>query len=572
MTFQGATRWRGWKRLLLLGFSLGLAACSATAPPPAGVTSDWMKVFASPFLEFNTSGLSQQLAPIRWIYESPFLTFEADFNDDHVPDECRFRNFQILHAAHAGAIVSPRGEDLTAAYLRQCEEKISTGPKDLLRNLYRTLFIRFAVDSHPYVKRVILNLPNGYKLPGLIGLKDATHKRPWVILRAGIFGNSIDLQAERFMLLQLFEQGPFNVLFLDSLSSPETIRLNEKLAVGGLDEGLQNYQVARQLLSPQEGLNRLVSDVHMMAISMGGHGLWMAMLLNEVNPPVFKSAVAMCPLVQFKKTFTGLETNPVSFFMMNIYASFRMPLLMKRIPNIRRSQFLTDAFKYVHDNFKGPVTDDGKVRFPVDFPKDDFDRGNDLLPWIKDIKHPISIFATRRDDLVPFALNTAVLTDYAQEASAIRLYPLTESFHCSLPGAYSWNEMSALLKSQFLRNNQAADFRRIYWPVANLQVGQQINERLGFELGTGDEYLVVKVNTGSKTQTDPRSELRIQIPIGALAWGTERQVRNETEARILMRYAAQNITLGADLDGHLRLIWPVPADFTWTGTEGMQIR
>lgn len=538
----------------LLGILLG---CSEKPFQDHLRSSDWIKGFESSFLQLNDKATSQQLAILRWIYDAPIFSFDAGLEVENIPEACQFRQFQALHSAQQQGKAL---QQVTADYLQKCETQIATGPKDMWRNLYRTLFIRFGIENNPYLRRIVLNLPNGYKQPGLIALKDDQYRRPWIILRAGVLGNSVDLQAERFILMQMFEQGPFNMLFLDSMTSAETIRLNQRLSVGGLDEGLQNYQIAQKLKDPAEPLNRLVSDVHLMAVSMGGHGLFMAMILNETNPPVFKSAVGLCPMVQFRKTFLDHEASLWSFFPMNIYASWRMAPLMDKIPNIRRTWFLPDAFKYVQDNFRGPITDQGKIQFPPNFPKDDFVRGNELLPWIKLIRHPVRIFSTLKDNLVPYVFNTGILRELPEKNESIQIYTLKEGYHCSFPGAYSWSEMSAVLKAQFLSDNENAlppGFRQMDWPLPQLAVGQKVVDHLKFELNEGDELLKVKISTGGS------AEVHVMIPIGALSWGTLPKVRSETEARVLLRFAQQNIRLGAAQDGRLKLIWAVPPGFTW---------
>lgn len=547
---------------------LFVLGCSPGALQDPLKTSDWIKAFESSFMAMNDKASSEQLKVLRWIYESPWLTFDAGLEDEKISSACEFRNFEAIYAAPSAttdakgaAAGSEALRDLTADYLAKCEKDIATGPKDLARNLYRTLFIRFAVENNPYVRRVVFNLPNGYRQPGLIALKDDKHRRPWLILRAGILGNSVDIQAERFILLQLFEQGPFNMIFLDSMTSAETIKLNERLSVGGLDEGLQNYQIARQLKNPEEPLSRLVSDVHLMALSMGGHGLFMAMILNEINPPVIKSAVGLCPMVQFQETFSGHERSPLSFFGMNIYASLRMAPLMKRIPNIRRSWFLPDAFAYVRDGYRGPLTDDGTVKFPEGLPIKDFVKGNEIVSYIKSIQHPVSVFATKKDDLVPFAINTGVLMELPERSRDVRIYPLAESFHCSFPGAYSWTQMGEVLKAQFFGARRLESgvpgFRGFSWPIPQLAAGQAVNSSVKFELQDQDQFLKAKIKTQDGTETE------VQIPIDALAWGTIGRVRNETEARTLARWAHQNIHLSSDDQGHLTLAWPVPTTFTW---------
>lgn len=544
-------------RNIILLFCLVSLGCGQDPKPQAPPPNQWIQSFASPFLEMAKPGKSSQIPLLRWLYESPWLTYEAGSLSEKIPAECEFRNYRLLNSAH-----EDRGRDLVADYLQKCEFQIATGPKDFFRNLYRTLFIRFPMESHPYLHRVILNLPGGFQLPGVLALKDDKYPRPLVIVRAGIFGNSVEMQAERFMVIQFFEQGNFNVLFLDSLTSPETLKLNSHLSVGGLDEGIQNYLIASRLQDPQEPLQRLISEVHLAAISMGGHGMLMAMILNETNPRKIQSAVGLCPLVQMEKTFLGHESDPLGFSLINIYASLRMPELFRRIPGISRTRFLPESFQWVAENYQGPLSQPEGLRFPEGFPRNDFHRGNDLLPWLKEIHQPVSIFASRRDHLVPYALNAGEIERQGATLPSFRVYPLSESFHCSLPGAYSWTEMSDILNTVTLSAKADRDlpaaFRRMYWPIPDLRAaGMGVTPQRRFELKEGDEVLTVHV------QKENGSSLIVQIPLDALGWGTQGKVRTEAEAGTLLRWAQQFVQVGAYTDGELKLVWPVPAGFSW---------
>lgn len=533
------------------------AGCSPASFAPEAQPNAWMSSFESPFLQMAPQpkpNWSRNLG--RWLYESQVFSSDVAAETNDIPVGCRFRNYA---ASKSGENMT----DITREYLNDCEDAISTGPKDLLRNAYRTLFVRFPIKSHPYIRRVIMNLPNGYRLPGLLALKDDQYKRPWVIVRAGIFGSGLELKAERFLLIQLFEQAHFNVLFLDSSTSEDTIALNQHLVIGGLDEGIQNYQVGQKLLDPAEPLSRLVSEIHLLAISMGGHSIFMSMILNESNPKVFQSAVGLCPLVQFAKTFKEHEGNPGFITGVNLYASYRMGELLQRIPNLSRFRFLPQAFDWVRSQFRAPLTLTPDLKFPPGFPVNDFDKGNDLVPWMKLIKQPVSILASRQDKIVPYAMNTGVLEKQIAELPFLHIYPLTETFHCTLPGAYAWTEMSELLRAQFRTALSAPDstqelpmgFHHVFWPIPNLNEGEKVAEGIQFELQEGDEFLLAKLRTVSK------AELLVQIPVDALGWGTSQKIRTETEARVLLRWAQVNVRVSLAEDGKIYLTWGVPPGF-----------
>lgn len=562
--------------LVLILSGIFLFSCSRASHPTEGendsIRRDWLKPFASSFLEIQDHFESHQPALVRWLYQSPMFSFEAGLQNEPVSAECQFDQFRLIEAAHSRTI-----DDLTTAYLQKCEGAIQTGHRDFFRNLYRTLFLQLDVNNHPYLRRVVLHLPNGYRLPALVAMKDSRSRRPWVLLRAGIYGNSIDVQAERFMVMQMFEDGPFNVLMLDSLTSPETLRLNDKLTVGGLDEGLQNYQVAARMQSPQEPLSRLVSEVHLMAMSMGGHGLLMAMALNEVNPPVFRDALALCPLVQMEKTFADHAENPAWYAAVNLYSSLRMWPLAEKVPGIHRLSFMPEALTYVREHYRGPVTDDGTVRFPSGLDKTNFSTGNDVLPLLGQIHRPVAVFATEKDMLVPYKLNAAVLRDHAAGNPKIQVHTLREGFHCTLPGAYSWDQVSNLFRAQLMREwkqDLPPGFHRLYWPLPQLQMGQLISNQLRFHLAPGDENLTVDIQSaegGSGRAADKGTPVAtVQIPIQALTWQVEKRVRNQVEAATLIHFVRHNLHLSVNPQGHPALMWGVPSDFVWTGS-GVQI-
>ncbi len=463
--------------------------------------------------------------------ESTALGYDAGLQfQDHVPKECRWANFKLQNPSLEISV-------LTAKYLQTCETQLRNESWGWWEDYYRTMFVRIKISEHPYMKRVLLRLPNGYQQPGLLALKDSKTRRPLIIFRAGIFGNSVDIQAERHLIMQLFEQGPFNLLFLDSATSPETVKWNVRYTAGGLDEGLQNYQIAERLTREREPLSQLIEGIHFLGLSMGGHSLWMTLALNEVNKSVVKSALAICPLVQFEKTFNKHKSN----VFMNLWAYFRLSLLRDRVGGLTMFNFLSDSFQSVSQGYKGPITDDAKVVFPVaeGFRKDDYFMGNNLIPLLKSIRVPVTAFFAMQETLVPYDLNFEFLKKETTAIPNFHLFSLPKGFHCTFPGAYDWDQFSAMVRDQFLAREPELEkkYHQIsqFLPVPADEIPDDPVLRVRATVGDQD----LEVSFLSRGGTTVFSRVALQ----KLDWATAERIRSETEARALIRWARTNISL-----------------------------
>ena len=120
-----------------------------------------------------------------------------------------------------------------------------------------------------------------------------------MILRLGVFSNVEEFLPERFLLMQIFEQGLANVLVLENSTGADFIANNQRWTMGGYDEGLQNMQVVRMLRRSSAPLSQLISSVHLMGVSLGGHGVLFASLLNQYNGQpehqAIQSFTTFCP-------------------------------------------------------------------------------------------------------------------------------------------------------------------------------------------------------------------------------------------------------------------------------------
>lgn len=335
----------------------------------------------------------------------------------------------------------------TEKYLDLCEDSIKTGWTDVLSNTYFSMMLKLNPMDYPYGRLVILNLPNNYKVKGFLALKNDGKKRPLVILRTGIFSNATEFLPERFVFFQMFEQSRFNVLVLESNSGQENITRNKIFALGGYEEGLQDYFIARQLRNPKEPFSKFISSLHFVADSFGGHGVMFASILNKYNKNVIDSVLGYCPLIQFEKTFEYHKSTKWISKALNYWVHHRLLGLEEHFSELIENNFFDIFHDYMEKNYQGSKVFDGSFDLPPGMTAHlkNYWKQNDFWSYYHDIQTPTLIFATKTDPLVPYELNSQFLKELKQPN--VRIFKLTEGVHCSFPGAYQWKPMAQLAQN-----------------------------------------------------------------------------------------------------------------------------
>lgn len=465
-------------------------------------------------------------------------------------------------------------------FLQDCDQDWETGQRGLLSNTIGIMSLKLHPSRYPYGRHVILKLPHQIRIKGLLAMKTDGKRRPLVIFRTGIFSNTQEFYPERYLFLQMFEQSPFDVLVLESSSGSEFLKHNTDYAVGGFDEGLQNYWIARQLQSPQEPISRLISDVHMMGMSMGGHGVLFSALLNEqTKKPVFQSALAFCPLLNMQETLDYHRSQGFSMDILNYYASRRLKVLRERIPELQEDQFIPRFFDWIRAHYQGPLIAEGghlpgihlpegmqKVLEDPHRPEDLFWRLNHFWPWYENVKTPVVIFSTRKDPIVSWFLNAGRIEDHRMQFrdSNLKLFSFSQGYHCSLPVAYDWGVLATLFQTYFMRMspslNLQTKIQKIPLPekVLSQLKGREVYLDLQFEVPEKAAQLQAAVRfdfqfAPSWLQRFLAPEMQVSLPLSEMEFPIDETVQSPDEASLLRRWAYQNVKAqieGTDLVFH----------------------
>lgn len=464
---------------------------------------------------------------------------------------------------------------LVQKYFQDCRSEVETGENGYVTNLMSMMTMKYAPQDHPFLRRVIFNLPGNIKLKGLLGLKGDLKRRPLVILRLGIFSNVEDFKPERAWLMMLFEQSPFNILLLENMTSADFVANNNQFSFGGYDEGIQNILVARYLTDSNEPISRLVDSVHIFGISLGGHGVLFSSLLNKYNSPknqpLINSFTALCPVVDLKKTMVNLTRDGAKSAFVDLWSRQRLTGLDKKIPSLESYEnfsFLSKAISEIARTYHGSLSYVTTVRLPPKM-KDgaDFWGLNDFWKYYKDIDQPVLIYATEQDPAVPFSINSQLLQtkELKVESKNIRVVELPQGVHCTLPVPYDWSTLATLFQSYIL--SHSPNFKMT---ERSLAVDLSDDEWKGFfDEGSRVHFEVQEPNKKSGFVTleleientkGAEKSMNLSLPLSQFDFRFLNPELSVSEQEMIVRWLNQNLKLKVFLQSEkpvLKATWPV---------------
>ncbi len=439
---------------------------------------------------------------------------------------------------------------------KRCQKSFENNDGLGALNTWKMMSMEFDVHHHALIHPVVFKLAGGVKLKGLLALKGDLKKRPFVIMRLGVFSNVEEFLPERFLLMQLFEQGLANVLVLENSTGADFIANNQRWAMGGYDEGLQNMQVVKILRNKAYPLAQLISSVHLMGMSLGGHGVLFASLLNDFNGKPehrwIQSFTTFCPVVRLKETLQGLTAPGFKGAGVDFWASLRLIGLQKRIPELAdygffealklKPMFLPRAVSYLVDLYPRLSNARGPVQVPPLMENlNDFWDANNFWPYYRNIESSVLVMATVHDHLVNAETNFSWLKENSQAwNSDVGTVLFEKGYHCTLPVSYDWASVAAIVNSRVMSKdkNTRLKTREILVDITDQLKPDLIPEfkNPNFELSWAQDHeVVVKFKGNSK-----KSFFTVTLPVKELDF-TFRDPLGEPEKTTVERWLNQNI-------------------------------
>lgn len=408
----------------------------------------------SPHLEVKSRKQTQSVISKTSTLKQFGLTWSPDLPLHRRRQHCDLSTYRIALAS------DPNPQAVIKKYWQACEPEWRDSTFNTWTDSQSILRMNFEPSQHPAVRIVKWNLKNNIKAPGYLFMK-GPEKRPLVILRPGIFSSLESTVAERFLMMQLFEEGPNHLLVLPSTSGSSYIELNHLFSFGGFEEGLQTWQILELLHDSKQPLSAYVSKIHLAGVSLGGHGIWLTNLLQQLNKTkLVESTLLLCPAVDLRAIQNFHQHNPLARYFFDLWFERRLSpnshhLGLKKDERI--ADFLAKHFNEPHH----PQSPWPSVA--ISLPPDGQNSWywNDFWSWLPtyDFKDTFVIW-THLDPIIPPSSNADLLSK-KYGAPDLALLELPRGLHCSLPTTYQWAPLSltmrAALDSDGLANPNAPE-------------------------------------------------------------------------------------------------------------------
>ncbi|MFZ3230769.1 MAG: hypothetical protein WA160_11235 [Pseudobdellovibrio sp.] len=354
-----------------------------------------------------------------------------------------------------------------------CVYRKDAASASTVRKLFQALSVNFDVSDSTHFRKVIFQLPakNGQAIfaRGLFGFHDDKKARPLMILRLGVHGNIDELLAERFIAKAAYEDFDFNFLVLENLTSHGYLSQDNPITFAGIEEGLHTFYILKQLKEENAALSALITKIHLIGISLGGHGIFVTTTLDEKNNKYLSSASAYCPMINLKETMDSHSNEGAAEAGIDLWNHLRLAAIPNRILELNHTEWWKTAFDF-QPRFMPAILDylaarqfapsiklPENIKWPKGFKQHlenskSFFELNNFWPYYENKITPFLIVTTPNDPLVPLDSNSNLIVQKKQPGvfSKTQILQLDRSIHCALPTEYQWSFVIDLMKAQWL--------------------------------------------------------------------------------------------------------------------------
>ncbi len=361
-------------------------------------------------------------------------------------------------------------------YFDQCNDELTNIHNTGLAGLIEYTQINYQFPILKQVQEIEFQFEDGEKLRGYIATQD-NKTRPWVIIKCGIFctvgaenGDSISTY-----LMNLFDQGPFNIIYLANRTGVTHIKDNNSLTMGGYLESHDLLEVARWLRLKSIFKNK-VTEVHALGVSLGSSAALYASAFDEVYQKTaeapeyfFNSVAAVCPVIDLASTIKLLtDSNSIIAQSFSYYTSKKIlevkPFLDSSVggdifnfygePSIENLYSILGELSSGYGKLWG-----NNLYYKRDLPKientDQFWELNNFAKSNLKTKIPTLIISSDDDMIVESKNNVKQLEKKINEIHNpnIGILNLAKGTHCALATAYGFSTVSTLFRNFYLNNS-----------------------------------------------------------------------------------------------------------------------
>lgn len=458
--------------------------------PPTLFDPEALKNWGKNQVKINSTETSTETS-MNWDAILKYITESAAIKptgkqSSPVPEKCRGRTLERKILQVRDQFDSRAKPSLTAkleAVVKIMKDHISSCEKWLTRNsdkgfvsLLNEELMRYDISKINGRIEFELTAPNYEKLQGVILHKKPGTRRPWVIIKCGVFCEAETDPRSQNLFMHLFDEAPFNVMALNNDVSKANIIANRRVNVSGFYEGQELYAAAYWLkyVSP---FKDEVAAIHGVGISLGGSSTLFASLFNDYNPienkKLFNSFLAYCPVVNLEPTLQdNYQENLKGFLFSNLtwgtveavypyVEDIQEEFHLDRKPKISEYPKLLGALGLRYISRKS-LTDILKPFYflkPVTELYQLWDLNN-FIDQAYNLQTPTLIFSSDDDWIVNPKINSEKLAErYNNDPQTnLRVINLKHGNHCGSSLVYNWQPISQFFRSYFTAFTEAAEF------------------------------------------------------------------------------------------------------------------
>lgn len=314
--------------------------------------------------------------------------------------------------------------------------------------------------SHPGIHKEMITLKDGTKVPAVFAVKSDSRPRPLVVVRCGVFCSAGQTSSLMNYMMHLFDQSPFNVVFLSSQTGMDYIYSNSRVSMGGWSEGYETLEVGSWLRNKWQFRDR-ISSMHMMGISLGGNAAMIGSGYNDEyvgldGRKLFNSVTAICPVISLQPTLNKLYGSQVvgRVFTNTSKNHFREARhYINDVPDLLVEENIPDRLGM--PDFLGEVASTSLQRRGIASTKSSFFKSNNFWNLKNRIKTPLLVWASKDDSVVNNAINAEVFEfdDYYEKSESSGVLNLQYGNHCAFNASYGDQAAATVLRTFVLKNS-----------------------------------------------------------------------------------------------------------------------
>lgn len=357
-------------------------------------------------------------------------------------------------------------------YFAKCQAELSS--KTGIGALIEFSRFQYLFFQNPQVKKFPVKLDDGTIVPAILALKQDPRPRPLVVIRCGVFCSAVQSTAVMSYMIHMFDQAPFNVLFLANQTGMDYIYANKKVTLGGWSEGYESLMVGKWMQEKWELRDR-ISSVHLMGISLGGNAAVFGASFNDKyllnsGKKIFNSVTAICPVISLKPTLDKLYSSQLvgRIFATNTRDHFaEARQYIKDVPDMITDDLIPEKRDEL-PNFIGGLASASLQRRGIASTTSSFFRSNNFWNVTEEVKTPLLVWASKDDSIVNNAINAQVMADHDvyEKSSNVSVLNLKYGNHCGFSAAYGFQASAAVLRTFVL--NHSPEFVDSYAPQNQL--------------------------------------------------------------------------------------------------------